>query len=174
MRKRELRHDALAFDILRRFITEGEINSSDLADICAAAMSGSASQKNPVPIRTTSARKIHVAEQFHGPTFCFKDLGQQFTIRLLEHFARKAGAKKQIVVSTTGDTGPAALQAVADASAPSAGGDHEKLQSYLSITMAHPDGQISALQRRQTTTVFSPSVRTVVFEGGGDDLDEAT
>eukprot|EP00392_Amoebophrya_sp_AT5.2_P009235 g9263.t1 len=184
MRKRDLRYEELAFDILRKFIAEAEISSSDLAEICEAAMSGfhrvsqhrSPSEKNPVPVRTTSARKIHVAELFHGPTFCFKDLGQQFTIRLLEHFARQAGAKKLIVVSTTGDTGPAALQAVADASAepPAGGADHEKPQScYLSIIVAHPAGQISALQRRQMTTVFSPSVRTVVFEGGGDDLDEA-
>ena len=38
--------------------------------------------------------------------------------------------------------------------------------------VAHPHDQISDLQRRQMTTVTSKRVKTVVFHGGGDDLDQ--
>lgn len=103
---------------------------------------------------------FHVAELFHGPTFCFKDLGQQPLVRLLAHFANRRGHRRTMLVSTTGDTGPAALRAVSDAASP-----------YLEMYVFFPRGQISELQRKQMTTVCSAQVRVTSFEGGGDDMD---
>jgi threonine synthase len=51
----------------------------------------------------------HVAELFHGPTLAFKDFGQQVLCKLLDFFASRAGTVSTLVVSTTGDTGPAAI-----------------------------------------------------------------
>ncbi|CAD7922292.1 unnamed protein product [Amoebophrya sp. A25] len=68
---------------------------------------------NVVPVRRADAG-LFVAELFHGPTFCFKDIGQQWSIRFLSYFANRKGTRKMAIVSTTGDTGPAALRAVAD------------------------------------------------------------
>lgn len=52
------------------------------------------------------------------------------------------------------------MQAVSDAANP-----------LLTIVVHYPNGQISEFQRRQLTTVKSPCVRVVAFEGGGDDMD---
>ena len=65
-----------------------------------------------------------------------------------------------LIVSTTGDTGPAAVQAVNDAANP-----------LLTLLVHYPLGQISAFQRKQLTTVDSPYVKVATFEGGGDDMD---
>ena len=81
-------------------------------------------------------------------------------VNLLSHFATMRNRKTALLVSTTGDTGPAAVQAIADASNP-----------LLTILVHYPKGQISEFQRRQLTTVDSKCVRVVAFEGGGDDMD---
>ena len=65
-----------------------------------------------------------------------------------------------LLAATTGDTGPAAVQAVSDVNNP-----------LLTILVHYPLGQISVFQRKQLTTVRSPCVKVVAFEGGGDDMD---
>lgn len=67
-----------------------------------------------------------------------------------------------MLVSTTGDTGPAAMRAVMDTALPS-----------LRIVVFFPEGQISELQRRQMTTLATGRGHALVasFEGGGDDMD---
>ena len=83
--------------------------------------------------------EIHDNKPVLGPTLCFKDLGQQVLVRFLAHFLK---SPKCLVASTTGDTGPAALNAV------------KSLNSdNLRLVVAHPYGQISEFQRRQMTTI---------------------
>jgi len=81
-------------------------------------------------------------------------------VNLLSHFATLRDTKTTLLVSTTGDTGPAAVQAVSDAANP-----------LLTILVHYPQDQISDFQRRQLTTVESPCVRVAAFEGSGDDMD---
>ena len=45
------------------------------------------------------ASPVFVAELFHGPTYCFKDLGQQLLVRLLARFAERDKQKKTFLVS---------------------------------------------------------------------------
>lgn len=56
---------------------------------------------------------MKIAELFHGPTQSFKDFGQQLLVAMIDYFARKSGRTHTLVVATTGDTGPAAIAAVA-------------------------------------------------------------
>uniref|UniRef100_A0A7S4HJ21 Threonine synthase N-terminal domain-containing protein n=1 Tax=Odontella aurita TaxID=265563 RepID=A0A7S4HJ21_9STRA len=100
----------------------------------------------------------HVAELFHGPTLAFKDFGQQVLCKVLDFFAMRAGRSSTLVVSTTGDTGPAAIHGCLGSSS-------------LSIVVTYPKGQISDIQRRQMTTVNVPNVAVSAFEGSGDDMD---
>jgi threonine synthase len=65
-----------------------------------------------------------------------------------------------LLVATTGDTGPAAVQAVSDVANP-----------LLTLLVHYPEGQISNFQERQLTTVPSPCVKVVAFAGSGDDMD---
>ena len=82
-------------------------------------------------------------------------------INLLSHFASKRNKSITILVSTTGDTGPAAVHAVKDANNP-----------LLSILVHYPIGQISDFQRKQLTTCDSRYVKIASFDGGGDDMDQ--
>ena len=81
-------------------------------------------------------------------------------INLLSHFASKRNKSITILVSTTGDTGPAAVHTVKDANNP-----------LLSILVHYPHGQISDFQRKQLTTCNSRYVKIASFDGGGDDMD---
>lgn len=85
------------------------------------------------------------------------------TIFLMGHFASKSNKPRKIVLTaaTTGDTGPAAVQAVQDLNS-----------SSLGIVVHYPEGQISDFQRQQMTTVDSEKVAIVSFQGGGDDMDK--
>eukprot|EP00977_Amphora_coffeiformis_P023384 scaffold13191_cov178-Amphora_coffeaeformis.AAC.5 len=81
-------------------------------------------------------------------------------INLLGHFAEKRSRRISLLVATTGDTGPAAVQAVSDLNNP-----------HLTLLVHYPHDQISHFQRKSLTTVKSPCVKVVAFEGGGDDMD---
>lgn len=66
----------LAQSILRLFVSPDELSDEDLHSVCTAAFRGFANPKEAVPIRRVGS--VYVAELFHGPTFCFKDLGYVF------------------------------------------------------------------------------------------------
>jgi threonine synthase len=63
----------LAYQIFRRFIGVEEIPDEKLRDISEAAFFGFEDPAHAVPI--VKIGPIFVSELFHGPTFCFKDLG---------------------------------------------------------------------------------------------------
>src|SRR3546814_9343716 len=61
-----------------------------------------------------------------------------------------------IVGATSGDTGSAAIDAVAG-------------REKIDIFMLHPDGRVSDVQRRQMTTVLAPNVHNIAIDGSFDD-----
>lgn len=91
---------------------------------------------------------------------CFAINRMRPVINLLSYFATLRNRPITLLVSTTGDTGPAAVHAVNDASNP-----------LLTILVHYPHGQISDFQRKQLTTLQSKYVKVASFEGGGDDMD---
>jgi len=164
-----LRYAELAYEILRLFISSEEVPNTELQNICNKCFSQGWRDNNIVPVfklpqneNETSPTKVpmYLAELFHGPTYCFKDLGLQFVVHLLGYFCTKRQMPMTLLVSTTGDTGPAAVGAVAGMGNP-----------LLKLVVHFPYGQISEFQRRQLTTVNCDQVKVVAFEGGGDDMD---
>ena len=151
----------LAYAILCKFISPDEVPSADLRDICQNSFHDGFDAECVVPIVKIGDSSTFVAELFHGPTMCFKDLGMQGVIHLLAYFSAKRNRKACLLAATTGDTGPAAVQAVKQCNSP-----------YLSCVIHYPKGQISEFQRRQMTTANSPKVKIVSFVGGGDDMDK--
>ncbi len=147
----------LATELLSLFITE--LDKEEIRGICKTAYAGF--EEPTVPVMELKKNKpVFVAELFHGPTFCFKDLGLRILINFMAYFAQKRNQYITLLAATTGDTGPAAVQAVQDSGC-----------DLLSIVVHYPKGQISDFQRKQLTTVNSSRVKIVEFEGSGDDMD---
>ena len=148
---------AVAVEVLLPFL-DGEVSREELAELLSRSYEGyDAPDTVPVTKLTNTSALV---ELFHGPTLCFKDIGLQVAVRLLALFARKRNEPRTLLVATTGDTGPAALRAVADVDDP-----------QLRCVVCFPRGQISDLQRRQMTCASSEAIRVCCFEGGGDDMD---
>ncbi|MFM5929672.1 MAG: threonine synthase [Novosphingobium sp.] len=95
-------------------------------------------------------------ELFHGPTLAFKDVALQLLGLLFEEFLGRTGQNLTIVGATSGDTGSAAIDAVAG-------------RDRVDIFMLHPHGRVSDVQRRQMTTVLAPNVHNIAIEGSFDD-----
>ncbi len=95
-------------------------------------------------------------ELFHGPTLAFKDVALQMLGLLFEKFLARQDKHLTVVGATSGDTGPAAIDALAG-------------RDKVDIFMLHPDGRISDVQRRQMTTVRAPNVHNIAIDGSFDD-----
>ena len=96
-------------------------------------------------------------ELFHGPTLAFKDVALQLLGLLFERFLTGSSDHLTIVGATSGDTGSAAIDAVAG-------------RAGVDIFMLHPEGRVSDVQRRQMTTVGAPNVHNIAIRG---DFDQA-
>ncbi len=97
-----------------------------------------------------------LVELFHGPTLAFKDVALQLLGLLFEEFLARGGDPLTIVGATSGDTGSAAIDAVAG-------------RARIDIFMLHPKGRVSDVQRRQMTTVRAPNVHNIAVSGTFDD-----
>ncbi|MBC7987388.1 MAG: threonine synthase [Sphingomonadaceae bacterium] len=95
-------------------------------------------------------------ELFHGPTLAFKDIALQLLGPLFEHFLGSRDTHLTVIGATSGDTGSAAIDALAG-------------RDKLDIFMLHPRGRVSEVQRRQMTTVLAPNVHNIAIEGDFDD-----
>ena len=95
-------------------------------------------------------------ELFHGPTLAFKDVALQLLGLLFEEFLARGGDPLTIFGATSGDTGSAAIDAVAG-------------RARIDIFMLHPRGRVSDVQRRQMTTVLAPNVHNIAMDGTFDD-----
>lgn len=94
-------------------------------------------------------------ELFHGPTLAFKDVALQLLGLFFERFLTGTTERLTIIGATSGDTGSAAIDAVAG-------------REHIDIFMLHPAGRVSDVQRRQMTTVLSPNVHNIAIEGDFD------
>ncbi|MEZ5841756.1 MAG: threonine synthase [Hyphomicrobiales bacterium] len=95
-------------------------------------------------------------ELFHGPTLAFKDVAMQLLSRLMDHVLAARGARATIVGATSGDTGGAAMEAF-------------KGRASTDVFILHPHERVSAVQRRQMTTLGDPNVHALAVRGNFDD-----
>ena len=131
-----------------------DLTEADLRNLCRAAYAGF-SHASVTPLRQLDADQW-LLELFHGPTLAFKDVALQLLGRLFERFLSGAGRQLTVVGATSGDTGSAAIHALAG------------LES-VDVFMMHPRGRISDVQRRQMTTVMAPNVHNMAINGSFDD-----
>ena len=112
----------------------------------------------PLPLRRIDGTWL--LETGNGPTLAFKDVGQQVVARLLSLYLSRRGEHANVIVETSGDTGPAAIAAVA------------KLPG-LDIWCLYPEGRTSEVQELQMITVDAPNVHVFQTEGDTDEQAEA-
>lgn len=101
----------------------------------------------------------YLLELFHGPTLAFKDIALQLVGRLFDHELRRRDERVTIVGATSGDTGSAAMEAVRDS-------------DRVDMVILFPRGRTSEVQRRQMTTLGSPTVHAVAIDGTFDDCQD--
>jgi threonine synthase len=98
-------------------------------------------------------------ELFHGPTLAFKDMAMQVLGRLFEHVLAERDARVTIVGATSGDTGSAAIAALAG-------------RDRINVVILHPQGRTSEVQRRQMTTVAAANISNIAVAGTFDDCQD--
>lgn len=139
--------------VLAPFVGDS-ISPDDLRSLTRAAY-GRFSHDAVTPLVQLDNRNW-LLELFHGPTLAFKDVALQLLGLLFEKFLTGTDTNLTIVGATSGDTGSAAIDAVAG-------------RAQVSIIMLHPEGRVSDVQRRQMTTVIADNVHNVAIDGSFDD-----
>ena len=130
------------------------LTEAELRDLCTQAY-GRFSHGAVTPLVQLD-HQHWLLELFHGPTLAFKDVALQLLGLLFEKFLSNRDTHLTIIGATSGDTGSAAIDAVAG-------------RAKVDIFMLHPEGRISEVQRRQMTTVLAPNVHNVAVQGSFDD-----
>jgi len=133
---------------------EGSLTEEELRSLCQQAY-GRFAHKAVTPLVQLDERQW-LLELFHGPTLAFKDVALQLLGLLFETFLSRRQSNLTIVGATSGDTGSAAIDAVAG-------------REGVDIFMLHPNGRVSDVQRRQMTTVRAPNVHNIAIDGSFDD-----
>jgi threonine synthase len=134
--------------------TAGVLSEAELKGLCATAY-GSFAHSAITPLVQLDGQHW-LLELFHGPTLAFKDVALQLLGQLFERFLSGTDKKLTIVGATSGDTGSAAIDAVAG-------------RAQIEIFMLHPHNRVSDVQRRQMTTILAPNVHNIAIEGSFDD-----
>lgn len=144
----------VAVTVMRPFIGDS-LTEGELTAICREVYEGQFHHAAVTPLVQLDEQNW-LLELFHGPTLAFKDIALQLLGRLFETFLERRDQRLTIVGATSGDTGSAAIHAVAG-------------RKRTEIFMLHPKGRVSDVQRRQMTTVRAPNVHNLAIDGSFDD-----
>jgi threonine synthase len=101
----------------------------------------------------------YLLELFWGPTLSFKDYALQLVGGMFDLVLTERGRRITVLGATSGDTGSAAIEALAD-------------RDNVDVVILYPLGRVSEVQRRQMTTVEAHNVRAVAVEGSFDDCQD--
>ena len=152
-------YSAFAADVMWPFVA-GAWQKDDFAALIADAYS-SFSHPDVAPLVPLGdpADNIWLMELFWGPTLAFKDVALQLLGRLFDAELKRRSGQITIVGATSGDTGSAAIEACRD-------------RDTMDIFILHPHQRVSEVQRRQMTTVDSPTVHNIALRGSFDDCQD--
>ena len=114
---------------------------------------------NPVPL-IKLRDKLYVSELYHGPTRAFKDIALQPFGVILSALAQQRDQQCLVLVATSGDTGPAALETF-------------KNRDNIRVVCLYPEGGTSDVQRLQMVTECAPNLKVIGIEGNFDDTQAA-
>ena len=149
---RGLSYAETAVRVMTPFVGD-TLTEAELRTMCEAAY-GRFSHAAVVPLVQLDAQHW-LLELFHGPTLAFKDVALQFLGLLFERLLSGSDTQLTVIGATSGDTGSAAIDALAG-------------RSGVEIFMLHPEGRVSDVQRRQMTTVLEANVHNIAIRGDFD------
>ena len=109
----------------------------------------------PVQIKKLS-ENAYILELYHGPTLAFKDMALQPFGALLKSIAKSRNEKFLIMCATSGDTGPATLEAFAD-------------DENIKAVCLYPQGGTSEIQRQQMVKQSATNLKILGVRGNFDD-----
>ncbi|MBC6428550.1 MAG: threonine synthase [Cellvibrionales bacterium] len=148
-----MNYPQLAFAVMRPFVA-GALNDAELRCLIEASY---ADFRHPATAPLVQLdHNLWLLELFHGPTLAFKDFALQFLGRLLDLILQRRGQRAVIMGATSGDTGSAAIEGC-------------RRCANADIFILHPHQRISAVQRRQMTTVRADNVHNIAVRGSFDD-----
>ncbi len=149
-----LSYKELAQEVLAPYLPE--FSAQELKACIDGAYDGKYSAKEIVPV--VKAGGAYFLELYHGPTAAFKDMALQLMPRLLTESIRKEGEEKTVVilVSTSGDTGTAALKGFENVPG-------------TQIVVFFPDGAVSPVQEQQMRTASGSNAHVFSIMGNFDD-----
>lgn len=141
----------LAFEVFSLYCTD--IPPNDLRELVERAYS---TFRHPETAPTVKVGDKYILELFHGPTLAFKDMAMQFLAQFFEYALEQRDQVLNILGSTSGDTGSAAIHGV-------------RGKSRIRIFMMHPKGRTSPVQALQMTSVLDDNVYNLEVDGTFDD-----
>lgn len=97
-----------------------------------------------------------ILELFHGPTLAFKDFAMQLLGAMFDVVLSRRGQRLTIIAATSGDTGAAAIHALAPC-------------AHVDVVVLHPEGRVTDVQRRMMTCVDRSNVLNIAVAGDFDD-----
>ncbi len=153
---RELSYKELAYKILKMF--EIDIDES-VIDEALSLYDKFDDPKDVAPV-VKIENDLFVNELYHGPTRAFKDMALQPFGYILSNLAKKIEKKYLILAATSGDTGPATLEAFAN-------------KENIQVVCLYPDGGTSDVQRLQMVTESAPNLKVIGIKGNFDDAQSA-
>ena len=133
---------------------EGALTEDELRELCTQAY-GRFAHAAVVPLVQLD-QQHWLLELFHGPTLAFKDVALQLLGLLFERFISGSSQQVTVIGATSGDTGSAAIDALAG-------------RAGVDVFMLHPKGRVSDVQRRQMTTVIAPNIHNIALENASFD-----
>ena len=147
-------YNEVAFHIMRPYIDD-IFSDDELKSMIAKAYSSFTQPENIAPL-VQIAPSHWILELFHGPTLAFKDYAMQMLAQIFHGLIAKQHRKLTIIGATSGDTGSAALHAC-------------RHINGAEVFILHPHQRVSAVQRKQMTTVIAPNIHNIALQGTFDD-----
>lgn len=145
-----LSYQDITFEILRLFVDIPDDDLKDLIDRSYAPFT------HPEIAPAVPVGPVQILELFHGPTLAFKDIALQFLSNFYSYILNRTGQRLNILGSTSGDTGSAAIHGI-------------RGKPRMNIFVMHPRGRVAPLQEAQMTSVLDPNVFNLAIEGTFDD-----
>lgn len=152
-----LSYPQLVHQLLRLCVDPQEMSDQELKGVMEGCY---ANFDNPDEVVSCAhVGPLVFAELWHGPTGAFKDLSLVVLARVVRHFLRRRGQRSVVLVSTSGDTGSAAIHSVLG------------MEKDVQLLVMYPRHMVSRTQELQMTTVQAPNVRVFSVDGTSDDTD---